>query len=262
MAPRLSDNPTWERDQRRGKIAGGLLVFGAGALLLLREMGQPIPWWLFSWKTLLIGIGLVMGIKHSFRRAFWMVPVLVGSANLFLDFYPETFNRHILWPVVLMILGLVLVFKPFRNRRKRDAFRPWEQNPVVNQAFSATDENKGGSTGSGSPVLEINSVMGGVEKRITTKELQKCEINVVMAGAQVDFSQADFKKQAYLEINAVMGGIALVVPANWEIRSELNCVFGGVEDKRNVVSDASEPNLKTLVLEGNVFMGGIEIRTF
>lgn len=199
-----------------------------------------------------------MGIKHGFRRAFWTVPVLVGSAYLFHDFYPDVFNRQIIWPVVLMVLGLLLVFKPFRHRKKGEP-GAWKSRPVSAAPARAEADP---AEESSQPVLQINSVMGGVEKRVTSKEFLKGEINVVMAGAQVDFSQADFKKHAHLEINAVLGGIALVVPANWEIRSELNCVFGGVEDNRNVVSDANEPNPKTLILEGNVFMGGIEIRTF
>ena len=59
-----NNDETWGREMekanRRGKVAGGLLIITAGVLFLLRETGTELPYWVFSWKTILIAIGLVI----------------------------------------------------------------------------------------------------------------------------------------------------------------------------------------------------------
>ena len=52
------------------------------------------------------------------------------------------------------------------------------------------------------------------------------------------------------------------IPSHWEVKSEINCVAGGVEDKRRIVAGTENSERKLLLLEGNVFLGGIEIRNF
>jgi predicted membrane protein len=82
-----------------------------------------------------------------------------------------------------------------------------------------------------------------------------------MAGVELNFSEAGILTSAQLEINAVLGGIKIILPSNWEIRSEINCVMGGVDDKRHIRQTEGEDK-KLLILEGNVFLGGIEIKNY
>ena len=69
----------WETNNRRGKIAGGVLIVLLGSLYLARELGAMIPYWVFSWKMFLIMMGLVVGIKSSFKRPMWFVLYNIGS---------------------------------------------------------------------------------------------------------------------------------------------------------------------------------------
>src|SRR5690606_37292272 len=101
-----------EKRQRRGKIAGGLFVVIVGSLFLGRELGAEIPNWIFTWKSLLIAFGIVGFIKHGFRRFGWIIPILVGTAFLLSDMYPEMILRNLLWPIILIIVGLFIMFKP------------------------------------------------------------------------------------------------------------------------------------------------------
>ena len=78
-----------DRHHRRGKIMGGLLIVGIGSLFLARELGAEMPAWLFSWKTLLIGLGVVSAIKHKFRHAGWLIMIAIGTAFLLPDIYPK-----------------------------------------------------------------------------------------------------------------------------------------------------------------------------
>jgi hypothetical protein len=77
-----------EQSQRRGKVVGGILVVAAGSLFLARELGADIPHWLFTWKTFLIALGIITGVKHNFRNAWWFFLVAIGGVFLLGDFYP------------------------------------------------------------------------------------------------------------------------------------------------------------------------------
>jgi hypothetical protein len=109
-------------------------------------------------------------------------------------------------------------------------------------------------------ILEINTVFGGMKKKILAKDFKGGEINSVFGGNDLDLSQADFEGAAKLELNIVFGGVKLIVPAHWQIKSEVDCVFGAVEDKRRGTSTAAEN--KTLVLKGSVVFGSIEIKSY
>src|SRR3954471_12959783 len=105
----------WEQSHKRGKIAGGLLVVVAGFLFLGRELGMEIPHWVFSWKAILIAISLVMLVKHGFRRLGWLIPLTIASVFLVTDLYPDMIIKPILWPVLVILLGLFIIFKPRRK---------------------------------------------------------------------------------------------------------------------------------------------------
>lgn len=255
-----SELQPWEQDQKRGKIVGGFVIVVAGALLLARELGTEIPYWIFSWKFIIIVVGLVMGIKHGFRRAFWIFPVLVGSAFLFMDFYPDVLNRNLIWPLILMAFGVAVMLKPYRRRRFGNPnCRKKKWNSTLNPP-SPTDPPMGDPVSDST--FEFTVVMGGIQKYVLAKDFREGEVNAVLGGVQLNMAQADIVKQARLEINAVMGGVKLIIPANWEIKSEISCVAGGIEDKRNIQPTPEGTERKLLILEGNIFLGGVEIRNY
>src|SRR5690606_38058747 len=103
----------FERQRRRGQVIGGVFLVGAGLLFLARELGANLPQWLFTWKTLLIALGLVAGAKRSFRPSGWLVAVFVGIGFLLTDLYPELELGSFLWPAVLIVGGLIIIFQPY-----------------------------------------------------------------------------------------------------------------------------------------------------
>ncbi|HRH34904.1 MAG TPA: hypothetical protein PKY12_07580 [Catalimonadaceae bacterium] len=256
---------SWVKEHKRGKIAGGLFLILIGGLLLGREFGMEIPYWFISWKTFLIGMGIYLGIKNGYRSNFWIVPLLVGTSFLLVDFYPGMINRNLIWPVALIILGIFIMLKPYRNHRNGRHFRKYMKDSY------RSGQRSGGSMEEANPpsgepydggTLEFSAFMSGISKSILSKDFRRGEINAILGGAEVNFSLADFQQQAHLEVNAILGGVKLIIPANWEIRSEINCIMGGVEDNRGIrPSDLTGPT-KILILEGNAIMGGIEIKSF
>ncbi len=250
----------WERASRRGKVFGGMIVVAIGSLFLAKEMGMLIPHWIFSWKMLLIAIGLFVGVKHGFQRGGWLIPILIGSVFLLRDNFPELAISHYIWPIVIIFIGLLIMFKPRRRHcGNHRAYRKWNRHQHWQQKseqWSAWQEKKNSDN-----YLEVNSVFSGIEKKIITKDFKGGEINVVFGGAEINLSQADFEGRIELEIHTIFGGTKLIIPPHWEVKSDVTAVMGSFEDKRNVVKDLNAP-VKLLVIKGDVVFGGIDVQSF
>jgi len=269
------DEKMWkdiEKSHRRGKIMGGLLIVTIGSLFLARELGAEIPFWIFSWKMLLIGLGLILAVRHKFLHPGWILLIGVGGAFLLTDIYPDLQIKPILWPSLIILLGLIIIFKPRRKNSARfrkhwkkfhdhkhhhyhDRYQRYERYQNMCQDGSGNEEL------TKDDFIDSTAFMAGIKKNILTKNFKGGDITNIFGGSELNLSQADFEGKANLEITQVFGGTKLVVPANWEIRSELVTVFGSVEDKRPTPA-VSSGDTKVLVLTGTTFFGGIDIRSF
>src|SRR6185369_952725 len=72
--------------------------------------------WLFTWKMGLIALGIFVGARHLFRGGGWLIPIAIGSLFLLDDLVPGFEIRPYIWPIVIVLIGLIMVFRP-RNRR-------------------------------------------------------------------------------------------------------------------------------------------------
>lgn len=242
----------FEKSHKRGKIFGGFLIVLAGSLFLGRELGMDIPSWILSWKTFLIALGLVIGVKHNFHHTGWIVLVLIGGAFLVSDLYPLLSFKQFIWPVLIILFGLFIMFKPLRKNR----FRRWEGKHQ--HRFSCHREGESIHE----DVIDSTSFMGGVKKNILSKNFKGGEITNVFGGAEINLSQADFEQSVTLEMTNIFGGTRLIVPANWEISSELVSVAGSIEDKRPTQSSITTDVKKVLILKGTTVFGGIDIKSY
>ncbi|MEO6883761.1 MAG: hypothetical protein ABI199_07030 [Bacteroidia bacterium] len=249
----------WEKSHRRGKVFGGILFVLAGSLFFAREMGAEIPAWVFTWKALLIGLGLLSGVKSGFRNTMWLILILIGSAFIISDSYPQLMINHLIWPSALILVGLFIIFKPRRKWNKhywKGRYRNHNHFDKHQDYCNYQDDD------SSEDALNVTSVMSGTKKTTVSKNFKGGEITVVLSGAQIDLSQADFTGTISLEVTAVLGGVQLIIPAHWEIESRLTSVMGGVHDKRPIKTATGMEVRKTLILKGSVFMGGIEISCY
>ncbi|MEO8761106.1 MAG: DUF5668 domain-containing protein [Bacteroidia bacterium] len=242
---------------RKGKIAGGVLLFAAGALYLAKEMGAFLPDWLFSWQMFLIVLGLFVGVKHSFRNFGWIVLVGLGIAFMIEDYVPDMHVKIYLWPILIMAIGLKMIFRPSRRFNKR-----WEDH-MMNRGgrggnFSAFGNEKSSSS---EDIVNIDLVFSGFRKNIISKDFKGGTISCVFGGGELNLSQADINGVAVLEVKQVFGGVKIIVPANWEVKTdETSAVCGDVSDKRAQQTNANPD--KILVVKGSVVFGGIDIRNY
>src|SRR5216684_1782977 len=101
-----------------GRIGAGIFLLLIGSVLLLDQMGVPLPHWLFSWHLLLIAIGIFIGLRHGFRGGAWLIMILIGAYFLAQDYYPDLPMRRFIWPGSLIFIGLAIILGPRRHGRR------------------------------------------------------------------------------------------------------------------------------------------------
>jgi predicted membrane protein len=257
---------------RSGKVWAGLFIIGVGSLLLLKNFGLDFPDWLFRWHTILIVIGLFVGIKHRFQHSGWIIMVLIGSYFMLEDALNLDFNfTQVTLPIILISLGLLFIFKPKGNfnrrherwKRKQDK---WNRKYGVGEADSSNyeypePESKDNRTANGNDYLESVNVFGGSHQSIYSKNFKGGEIVAVFGGCDLNLTQSDFDGTIEIDITAVFGGCKIIVPSGWQVKSEVTAIFGGLDDKRSVQPIGDGPQ-KILILRGIAMFGGIDIRNF
>ena len=287
-----------ERNPRRGpgRIWAGLFLLLIGGVLLLDQMGFPLPDFLFRWEFILIALGVFIGLRHKFRGAAWLIMIVIGGVYLAQDYYHD-FNIHrFIWPGILIFIGLMIILRPNRHRygqgwredwradwerrgrwgdgRRWNDGRRWHRNhPDVDSASSGSTSGFSGGTStsttfsgasqesySSDDYIDTTSIFAGVHKKVVSKNFKGGDITTVLGGSEIDLSQADFTGTIHLDVTQIMGGTKIIVPPHWEVRSEITAVFAGFEDKRQQPS-ITNPE-KVLIIDGTSILGGIELKNY
>ncbi|GAC1429164.1 MAG: hypothetical protein NVSMB7_05870 [Chitinophagaceae bacterium] len=231
---------------------------------------------------ILIAVGIYTGLKHNFRGAGWLIPVIIGGIFLVDRFNIGLDLHRFIFPIIVIGIGLVMIFRPKHhgiNGGNWDnwsgRYRYWRNQDYPQQNYTQPDYTpqvpETGTTSTGTQgqdqsfhkedYFDITSVLGSTHRVVTSKNFKGGDITCFMGGAEIDLSQADINGTVILDVTTVMGGAKLIVPTNWEVKPEITNVLGGVEDKRQVQGKIIDFN-KVLLLRGTTFMGGIELRSF
>jgi predicted membrane protein len=246
-----------------GRVWAGLFLLGIGGLLLLDQMGFPLPDWLFTWHVLLIALGLFVGLRHNFRGGGWLIMILIGGFFLIQDNFPDLPLRRFLWPAVLIFVGLLVIVAPRRSRWKGEWKHDWDHNRWDRNRWNRRYSNSFASSKEGystEDFIDSTAIFGGVHKKIVSKNFKGGDITSMMGGTEIDLTQADFTGIVRLDVTQIMGGTKIIVPAHWEVRSEVTAIFAGYEDKRQQPA-ITNPD-KILILEGTSIFGGIELKNY
>ncbi|MCE3295680.1 MAG: hypothetical protein K0R65_1394 [Crocinitomicaceae bacterium] len=231
-----------EKNQFRGRIIGGIFAIGFGVLLLLHQLKMGVPHAFASWQFALVLLGVGSLLKHKFQKFFGFVPLAIGAVFMAKEFYPGMIDTKLIWPVLIIVLGLSIFAKAF-SRKKNSCYRHMSDEELAEVQ--------------GDDYFESRAFFGGVSKKVVSKNFKGANISSIFGGTELDLSNADFEKEAAIAINCVFGGINIIVPSNWKVKSDINTAFGGVDDTRNI--SLVDENGKLLTLTGSCTFGGVEI---
>ncbi len=244
---------TAQSSHRRGRITAGLLIVTFGTLYLLKTMKFNIPAYLLSWPMILIGLGIVELVKHKFRKLHAYLLILVGKLFLLAQWYPDVISKQMILPIILILVGLVFIFKPKRGRFKHGHKFNKENWQAMHQSFGTISEDD---------FIDSVSVFGGIKKNVVSKQFKGADIVAIFGGTEINLSQADFNDRVVFDVTNIFGGTTLTVPSNWRVVSEVTTIFGGFDDKRPEQSAIIEDNAKILVIRGTCIFGGIEVNSY
>ncbi|MEJ5995460.1 LiaF domain-containing protein [Pedobacter sp. Du54] len=256
-----------ELDYQKGKVLAGLIIVLIGSLILIDNFGFDLPSWVMHWSNLLIIIGLFIGVKHNFRNSAWFILVLIGSIFTLKEAFGNGINfGKIIFPSILVILGLYILFKPktgFRHKARwkqfnqPEPFTPYTEADTTESSSSSTEQKKTSSN----DYLDSVNVFGGSHQTIYSKNFKGGEITAVFGGCDVNLTQADFEGEIVIDVTAIFGGAKIIIPAGWEVKSEVTAIFGGLDDKRSI-QPITDGKPRLLIIKGIAMFGGVDIRNY
>jgi hypothetical protein len=251
-------------EHKSSKVWAGLFIIAIGGLLLLNNIGLDMPNWIFRWHTFLMALGLFIGFKHNFRNSGWLVMFLIGAYFTLDRAVPDLNMSHVVFPLMLVTLGVFLIFKPKSNYRHKGKWKNFSETEsftdytaVDADTESATKQKK---TNSNDYVESVN-VFGGSHQAVYSKNFKGGEITAVFGGCDLNLTQADFEGVIEIEVTAIFGGAKIIIHPGWEVKSEITSIFGGLDDKRSIQPITDGTN-KLVVIKGIALFGGIDIRNY
>jgi len=232
-----------------GRVLSGAIILIIGLAFLLNNIGLNIPHWIFSFWTFLIVLGVFIGIRRNFKGIGWLVLILFGLYQTIDDMgFDFDVSKYALG-FGLVIVGCFLILKPKHKKSFKTEFPNDSSAEYIDVDKNSND------------IIDITAVFGGSNQTVYSKKFKGGDITAVFGGTDIIMTQADFNESVSLDVTAIFGGIKLIVPPNWAIKSNVTAIFGSVEDKRGHMLPVDQMQ-KTLILDGTVLFGGIEIKSF
>lgn len=259
-----SHQPPNRQQPEHNRNLGGLVLILIGVVFLLHKIpatGHWVPYWLFSWPSILIVIGLYIGAKTRFRNVAAFV--LLGLGGFFLLEQTDmiaTNLRPYLWPLALIIIGIILLAR--RNHAGRHCNRRGRHRYNRHRPFVTPSDYPDTVPSGAEDLLEVNAVFGNIERSLISKNFKGGNISATFGGAEVNLSKCDFQGTITIDLSVVFGGAELILPSNWQLKNDVNVIMGGIEDKRNLNNLPPEDASKVLILRGSIICGGLEIKSF
>ncbi|MDO4712840.1 MAG: DUF5668 domain-containing protein [Candidatus Saccharibacteria bacterium] len=205
----------------------GIVVVVFGGVLLAHNLGIITINWAIFWS----GLFLLVGLSALCSRRTWIWGTLLMTIGAVIGL--KAFNVldvsiwKIVWPAILIGVGLGILFKPNRSKTKKSDDASREKVAIFyGEELRPKGDYDGGS---------VSAVFGGVE---------------------LDLRQATVKDGAVIEVFAFCGGIEVNTPDDVIINNEVRGILGGSEDKTSPKKGAK----KTLHLRGECILGGLEIK--
>jgi predicted membrane protein len=251
------------------RLVIGLLLVALGVMFLLdttNALGPEVAVVGTYWPALLIAWALwgMVGRGLALRLGFLLV-LLVGVIFLLSNLGVWEWGIGELWPLLLVMVGLLLLFGNRLGRRRR---RRWRRNhsnvasEVVDAVRARRAESQSRNAGSGGgPSLDFRAshVFGGGKEQVPSQDFQGGEVSAIFGGMELDLRDAGLAEDgAVLDLTVVCGGIELRVPRDWKLNVQVTTLFGGVDNKRSEPRPAEATG--ELTITGSVVCGGVEIK--
>ena len=222
----------------------GIILIGMGILFLLDNFSFfSVRKLMYYWPLILILIGVIKIVHQPNSEGARTGGVLVVIGMVFLVGKLGLFDlsASIFVPCVLIGIGIWILSKPgFSSAAKQ------QKDGVSLDKASADDE----------PPLNMSAVLGGYQRRVTSKRFHGGEVFILMGGCELDLRHTSIEGEVVLNVKVLFGGLDLKVPTDWTVITQGSAVLGGFDEQTLNPPDGK----KRLIICGTVAFGGVEVR--
>lgn len=224
-----------DKIKSNNRLNFGILLVVAGLFFLLGKMGiipDAVYDALTRWPMIFVIIGVVNLINREFTAA--TIFLVIGGYFLFSDFFNLRYVWD-LWPVLLIFVGLMFIFK--QNRRIKNLNLPVNSEDVIDEV----------------------AIFGGREVKVESQNFMGGKITSIFGGSDIHLLNARMSDQgAVIDMVAIFGGTKIYIPRDWTVKTDVVSIFGAFTDKRLYFSESSDAS-KVLYIKGTVIFGGGEL---
>ena len=211
-------------------IGGSIILVGLALLLDTLNIVNTSSI-LGNWWPMLFVLGGVLVLVNNVNNYIWatiliIVGLLLQARTLG---YLDVNIWSLVWPIALIALGSSVLFN--RSSKIKSA--------------------------SGSESDDVSAILGGSEHKSVADDYLGGNLTAVLGGVKLDLRKAKIKKTATINLMIVMGGAEIIVPRGVAIVNKTNSILGGIE---NSTDQDSEKDARTLIITGDVIVGGAEIK--
>ena len=207
-----------------------IVIFGIGLLLQQFDLFDFTTILANWWPIFFILVGIIQIWTNGMQAIIPALIFLIVGIMLLINIWIEFNLWQILWPFLLIMFGLSIIF----SRRE------WKQ------ALDEADE------------IHLTTFLSGIESKNGSKNLSGGSVLSVLGGIQLDLRHAQLTENgAVLNVTTILGGVEIIVPENVQVEIKGTPILGGWENKTNTYG--MEKN-KTLYINGVALLGGIEIK--
>ncbi|MBW6537319.1 MAG: cell wall-active antibiotics response protein [Mariniphaga sp.] len=227
------------------RIMLGILLLLAGIFLML-HFYDLLPWvlpvWVFSWKMLLVVLGIFFIITEK-KKSTGIILFLIGSIFIAGEIFDMRF-----WEVVRFVIPLVLIVAGVSILMRKQVFKPKEFN--IPEGADIHD------------FINETNIFGGGEKKYNSQNFKGGQMTAIFGGSEIDLRHAKLAPGVNaIDLLCIFGGTSIRVPEDWVVKVDVTAIFGGFSDERfldkKTVFDNPE---KVLYIKGLVLFGGGEIK--
>lgn len=216
--------------QKRYLIIGIILI-----CLGLLYLGSNLNLWEFTiffngWWTLFIIVPSVISLIKKENMVISSLGTIIGILFLMAerDYLSWGIIGKLLFPLILVSIGIYLVFKPKLNFVKK-----------------ANGE-----------VPNFIGVFSGCEEKINDK-FKGATCIAVFGGVDLDLTNAEIKEDIIIDCVAIFGGIDIKLPENINLKSEGISILGGASNKYLYKEKSKNP---TVYINHVSIFGGTDLK--
>jgi len=250
----------WERRHARWHSPGkhlfsGILFVTIGMLFLLGNLGFiNVDAVLRFWPVILIAGGAfrIIESRDEYGQSAGIFWVVVGGFLLLATLGILRVAFHQLWPVVLIGLGVLMLWRAAMSKGQRWHFGDTKTAEPKAEPFTDSTETSNSH-------FSATAILGSFERRINSQDFRGGDATAIMGGCTIDLRGASITAphEPVIKVFALFGGMEIRVPDDWSVVSEVETILGGFDDRK---ADSPKADAKRLIVRGTVILGGIEIR--